>query len=104
MESSPKHICSINKFTTMEIPALPSWVKAEAGNLYVVRICMDKKKKTQRSGIWGISLHMKQNLCVAELLLIFLTSMPSSALQSIRNDALQRGDRRRRKNSTLLGQ
>ena len=61
--------------------------------MYVVKIFMDKKKKTQKNGIWGISLHMKQNLCVvAELLLMFLTSMPSIALQSIRNDALQRGD------------
>ena len=39
----------------MEIRALPSWVKAEAGNLYVVKLCMDKKKKkTQKSGILGI--------------------------------------------------
>ena len=48
MVSSPKHVCSIHKVTTKEIHALPSWVKAEAGNLYVVKICMDKKKKTQK--------------------------------------------------------
>ena len=53
--SSPKHICLINKVTTKEICALPFWVEVEAKNLYVVKICMDKKKKkkTQKSDILG---------------------------------------------------
>ena len=54
MVSSPKHVCSIHKVTTKEIHALPSWVKAEGGNLYVVKLCMNKKKKTHKNGILGI--------------------------------------------------